>query len=205
MSQLQSLIPLDEFKVVLGVDDREEALAQFCLNSATTTAESYCRRKLYRRNYADSLEFMGDYSFMLRQYPVSEVLGVWKVQGLEASEIVEPELYRLSPDPFEPEIPGTEIDTPYTLIASRALKLTKGLSALRVHYAAGYATGEVPADLAAACLELAAWNMARYRGRRIGVLGNGRGRNASTSGEQFEGSMPENVKLLLEPYKRVLI
>jgi hypothetical protein len=199
MSQLQSLIPLDEFKALLGVDDREEELAKFCLNSATLAAESFCRRKLYRRNYADSLEFMGDYSFDLRQYPVCEVLGVWKLQSLDPSEIVEPDLYRLCPDP------GTADETPYLLITSPALKLTKGFSALRVHYTAGYVTGEVPADLASACLELAAWNMARYRGRFIGVSGNGRGRNASVSGEQFEASMPENVKLLLEPHRRVLI
>ncbi|MCL2411634.1 MAG: hypothetical protein FWC97_08330, partial [Treponema sp.] len=36
----------------------------------------------------------------------------------------------------------------------------------------GYKAGDVPADLASACLELAAWNMNRYRGRRIGVTGN---------------------------------
>jgi hypothetical protein len=35
----------------------------------------------------------------------------------------------------------------------------------RVHYVAGYRPGKAPADLASACLELAAWNMSRYKGR----------------------------------------
>jgi len=61
----------------------------------------------------------------------------------------------------------------------------------------------VPSDLSAACLELASWNMNRYRGRRVGMTGNIRG--AGKEGEHFEMSMPENVKLLLEPYKRKTI
>ena len=63
--------------------------------------------------------------------------------------------------------------------------------------------GCVPADLASACLELASWNMNRYRGRRIGMTGNVRG--TGKEGEHFEMSMPENVKDLLEPYRRKTI
>jgi hypothetical protein len=67
----------------------------------------------------------------------------------------------------------------------------------RVHYWTGYELEEVPADLAAACFELAAWNMSRYRGKRIGITGG--------VGEHLEASMPENVRLLLEPYRRKTI
>jgi hypothetical protein len=73
------------------------------------------------------------------------------------------------------------------------------MTGLRVLYRAGYAARRVPADLASACLELAAWNLNRYRGRRIGMVGNDQG------GEHPESSMPENVKTLLEPYKRKTI
>jgi hypothetical protein len=54
-----------------------------------------------------------------------------------------------------------------------------------------------------ACLELVAWNMARYRGRRIGMAGNVRG--SGKDGEYLEASMPENVQGLLEPHKRRVI
>jgi hypothetical protein len=63
--------------------------------------------------------------------------------------------------------------------------------------------GDVPADLASACLELAAWNMNRYRGRRIGMTGNVRG--TGKEAEHFEMSLPENVRGLLEPYRRKTI
>jgi hypothetical protein len=88
-------------------------------------------------------------------------------------------------------------------------------SIFRVHYLAGYSPGKacpphgVPADLASACLELAAWNMARYRGppsrKRVlvGITGNIRG--SGKDGEHLESSMPENVRLLLEPYRRKTI
>jgi hypothetical protein len=79
----------------------------------------------------------------------------------------------------------------------------------RVQYWAGYAPGRAPPDLASACLELAAWNMSRYRGRRIGLTGNVRGSGFATrggaDGEHLETTMPENVRGLLEPYKRRVI
>jgi len=52
-------------------------------------------------------------------------------------------------------------------------------------------------------MELAAWNFNRYRGKRIGMTGNIKG--AGKEGEHFEMSMPENVRRLLEAYKRKLI
>ena len=61
----------------------------------------------------------------------------------------------------------------------------------------------VPANLSAACLELASWNFNRYKGKRIGMSGNIRG--AGIQGEHFEISMPENVKALIEPYRRKTI
>ncbi|MDR2477740.1 MAG: hypothetical protein LBD48_00350, partial [Treponema sp.] len=72
--------------------------------------------------------------------------------------------------------------------------------AFKVIYRAGYGCGETPPDLASACLELAAWNMSRYRGRRVGITGNVRG--SGKDGEHLEPAMPENVRLLLEPYRR---
>jgi hypothetical protein len=74
---------------------------------------------------------------------------------------------------------------------------------IKVRYLAGYSPGKAPADLASACLELAAWNMTRYRGRRVGVTGNVRG--SGKDEEHLETSIPENVRGLLEPYIRKTI
>jgi hypothetical protein len=116
--------------------------------------------------------------------------------GMRNSEIIEPEFYRVLPDC------GTDIDIPYSIEFSPAIKKLR-CSAVKIVYQAGYSVGNVPPDLASACLELASWNMSRYRGRRIGMTGNVRG--GGKDGEHFEMSMPEQVRLLLEPYKRKVI
>jgi hypothetical protein len=172
---LHTLIPLEDFKAVLGLDDREDALSRFCLTAATFTIEQYCKRRLLRKKRFEFLPFYGDYIFPLRDYPVREVLTVYQTHALKEAAIVGPALYHTIPD-----CGGLE-DVPFCLSVSPALRLVRELSGLKVQYRAGYVPGKagmpngVPSDLASACLELAAWNMSRYRGRRIGMAGNIRG------------------------------
>ena len=194
---LHSLIPLEDFKTILGLDDREDMLSRYCLVTATYTIEQYCRRRLLRKKRFEFLPFYGDYTFPLQDYPVREVLAVYQTHALKESIIVEPDLYHTIPDCGELE------DIPFCLSASPVLRLVRELSGLKVHYRAGYVPGKVPADLASACLELAAWNMSRYRRRRIGMTGNVRGNGKD--GEHLEMSIPENVRGLLEPYRRKVI
>jgi len=52
-------------------------------------------------------------------------------------------------------------------------------------------------------MELASWNFNRYKGRRVGMTGNIRG--AGVQGEHLELSMPENVRSLVELYRRKTI
>jgi hypothetical protein len=219
--ELYSLIPFEEFKAILGIDDREDcldfasmrnpgyeflqgknsanlfrppSLAAFCLVTATYTIEQYCKRRLLRKRQFEFLPFYGDYLFPLRDYPVREILAIYQTHALKEAIIVEPDFYHTIPDCGEPE------NIPFCLSVSPALRLVRELSGLKVHYLAGYAPGKVPPDLTSACLELAAWNMSRYRGRRIGMTGNVRG--SGKDGEHLEASMPENVRQLLEPYRR---
>ena len=112
-------------------------------------------------------------------------------------EILEPDFYNVIPDC------GSDYDFPFNLSLSRAILRFSGISAIQTVYWAGYSKDYIPADLASACLELASWNMNRYRGRRVGMVGNVRG--GGKEGEHFEMSMPENVKVLLEPYRRKVI
>lgn len=186
-----TLIPLETFKAVLGVDDREDKTARFCLVTASLTIEQYCKRKLLRKKHFETIKFHGDLYLPLREYPVSKVLAVYVLGN---GEILEPEFYEVIPDC------GTDIDLPFSISLSPALNRYRGLSAVKAVYWAGYAPNKVPSDLSAACMELAAWNMNRYRGRRIGMTGNVRG--SGRDGEHFEMSIPENVKVLIEPYVR---
>jgi hypothetical protein len=227
---LHTLIPLEDFKAVLGVDDREDALSRYCLITATYTIEQYCRRSLIARRHFERFEYAGDllrgpdtfhkhYDFsgphamlpysqnrltgspalvgVLREYPVREMLAVYAYCSAAEPELAEPEFYSLYPEIEE------QLDIPHTLWLSPALGRLPGVSAFKAVYRAGYRPGKAPADLASACLELAAWNMARYRGRRIGLTGNVRG--SGKDGEHLELSMPENVRQLLEPYRRRII
>jgi len=221
-NKIYSLIPLEDFKAVLGIDDREDKLTRFCLVTATHTIEEYCKRRLLRKRHFEWNEYNGELLVPLREYPVSKVLAVYLVGN---GELLEPEFYNVIPDC------GTEYDLPFSLSLSRAIQRYRGISAIKVLYWAGYVVKPhpcgfttrsfcnaktpskalktaasmppVPADLSAACLELASWNMNRYKGRRIGMTGNVRG--GGKDGEHFEPSMPENVKQLLEPHRRKVI
>jgi hypothetical protein len=205
-----SLIVLADFKAILGIDDREDTLSRYCLITATYTIEQYCLRRLVLKRHFDRIDVSGSSLLPLREYPVREVLACYSAtpNSLEFAsqtpqvtfwELVEPDFYGVVPD-LEAET-GEELeDTVYSLSLSPALFRGRGLAAVKAVYRAGYAPGKAPADLASACLELAAWNMSRYRGRRIGMTGNVRG--SGKDGEHLEMSMPENVRQLLEPYRR---
>jgi hypothetical protein len=191
---LHTLIPLEDFKALLGVDDREDKISRFCLITATCTIEQYCLRRLFLKKHFERIEFAGDLLLPLREYPVREVLALYACCSAAGPEAVEPEFYGLCPEIEE------RLDISHALRLSPALGRLPGLAAFKAVYRAGYSPGKAPADLASACLELAAWNMSRYRGRRIGMTGNVRGNGKD--GEHLEASMPENVRQLLDPYRR---
>jgi hypothetical protein len=209
---LHSLIPLGDFKAILGIDDREDTLSRYCLITATYTIEQYCKRRLLRRKHTDYLTFTGEYLFTLREYPVRKVLSVYAATAgtvqrgeplFSPENLVDPKHYYCIPDE------GIHENIPFSLVLRPPFRLVREEMGIKVRYLAGYVPGKagdpcgVPADLASACLELAVWNMSRYRGRRIGMTGNIRG--SGKEGEHLEASMPENVRGLLEPYKRKVI
>jgi hypothetical protein len=208
---LHSLIPLEDFKAILGLDDRDEALSRYCLITATYTIEQYCKRRFCRKKHTDYLTFTGEHIFTLWEYPVRRVLAVHAVRAgvvlqgetlFTPENLVDPKHYYCIPDE------GIHEDSdlwsaPFSLVLRPPIPLSREDMGIRVRYLAGYSTGKAPPDLASACLELAAWNMSRYQGRRIGMTGSVRG--SGKDGEHLEASMPENVKQLLEPYKRKTI
>ena len=198
---IYSLIPIEDFKALMGIDDREDKLSRFCLTTATLTIEQYCKRRLLRKKHFEQISYTGDLILPLREYPVSKILAVYTMSKEQLAknngEMLEPEFYSVFPDC------GTDLDLPFSLSLSPAVKRYRDLSAFKVVYWSGYNKGSVPADLASACMELAIWTLNRYRGRRIGM--NGAVRGSGKEGEHFEITMPENVKMLLEPYRRKTI
>jgi hypothetical protein len=88
--KLHTLMPLDEFKAVLGIDDREDglyfasmrntsseflpgknsktffqpqSLAAFCLVTSTLTIEQYCKRRLLRKKHIAGLMRISLFAF----------------------------------------------------------------------------------------------------------------------------------------------
>ena len=195
-SLLYSFIPLEDFKSILSINDQEDMLCRYCLVTATFTIEQYCMRRLLRKKHLERVEYIGELLLPLKEYPVNNVLSVYSITKT-GSEIIELDFYSIIPDC------GSDEDIPFNVSFSPALKRYRGLTAVKIIYLAGYNAGKAPPDLASACLELAAWNMTRYKGRRIGMSGNIRGNGRD--GEHLEMSIPENVRQLLEPYKRKII
>jgi hypothetical protein len=153
---LHTLIPLAEFKAILGIDDREDTLSRFCLITATFTIEQYCKRRLFLKKHFERIEPNGDPLLPLGEYPVREVLAVYVAGAFgETGEPLEPDLYWVIPD-LEAETGEKPEDTVYSLFLSPALNRGQGPYAVKAVYRAGYSTGKAPADLASACLELAA-------------------------------------------------
>jgi hypothetical protein len=96
---LHTLIPLEDFKAIMGFDEREDTLSRYCLTTATYTIEQYCRRRLYLKRHFEHIEFSGDLLLPLREYPVREILALYELGDFNcAGELVEPDLYRVIPD-----------------------------------------------------------------------------------------------------------
>ena len=191
-NNLFTLILLKEFKALTNKDDRDDELSRYFLEASTSRIERYCKRWLLRKKLIEDIDFCGDLILPLKEYPVSKVLAVFANK-----EIVEPDFYTIVPDS------GITEDIPFYLSLSHAPKRYKNLKTFKVMYWAGYKQGKIPADLASACLELAPWNMNRCKGQRFGLTGKPRG--SGKDGEHFEIDIPENVKSLLEPYRRKTI
>jgi hypothetical protein len=124
--QLHSLVPLADFKAILGIDDREDALACYCLLTSTYTAEQHCKRRLLRRKTTEYLTFTGDNIFNLREYPVRKVLTVHAISTgaalrgelFEEESLIDPKYYYCLPDE------GIHEDLPFSLALRPPLRMS---------------------------------------------------------------------------------
>jgi len=85
-NSLYTLMSLEVFKGLLGVDDREDKLATFCLVTSTFTIEQFCKRRLLRKKYFETVEFSGDLLLPLREYPVTDVLAIFTINNEQWQE-----------------------------------------------------------------------------------------------------------------------
>jgi hypothetical protein len=137
---LHTLIPLEDFKAILGLDDREDALSQYCLITATFTIEQYCKRRLLHRKNTDYLTFTGEYIFSLREYPVRKVVSVHAASTgsvqrgdllFSPENLVDPKHYYCLPDE------GIHEDIPFSLVLRPPYRLAREEMGIQVRYLAG--------------------------------------------------------------------
>jgi uncharacterized phiE125 gp8 family phage protein len=188
MTVPESLIPIEEYKSLLNIDDRDDKFCRFCLVTATYTIKQYCRRQLRGKTIRQVFTEWWDLTLFLSEYPVRKIVSLSALYADKPSQIIHPDLYRLEP------IEKLE-NIPYQITLSPVVSHRFRGGTLKVVYKAGYTSTDVPADLKAACLELAMWNMKRYKQRA------GRSEQLAKK-EREEISLPENVRMLLEPYRR---
>jgi hypothetical protein len=137
---LHTLIPLADFKAILGLDDREDALSRYCLITAAYSIEQYCKRSFYRKKHTDYLTFTGEHIFTLREYPVRKVLSVHTtgagamLQGkplFTPENLVDPKHYYCLPDE------GIRDDIPFFLVLHPPLRPSREEMGIRVRYLTG--------------------------------------------------------------------
>jgi hypothetical protein len=166
-NSLYSLIPLADFKAILGIDDREDcldfasvrnqgceflqgknsttlfqppSLAAFCLITATFSIEQYCKRRLLRRKNTDYLTFTGEYIFTLREYPVRKVLSVHAATAgsvQRGTPLVSPENLVDPKHYYCLPDEGIQEDLPFSLVLRPPFRLAREEMGVRVRYLAG--------------------------------------------------------------------
>jgi hypothetical protein len=57
----------------LGIDDREEKLARYCLVTSTFTIEQYCKRRLLKKQHSEVFDWTGELFLQLREYSVISI------------------------------------------------------------------------------------------------------------------------------------
>jgi hypothetical protein len=188
------LISVETCRSVLEYSESENNFVGFLVTTATGIIERHLgRRIMYRRN-VDYLSSLGSNDLFLREYPVRDITSVYFDLTRHFTEETKlfPSQYDFTPDPEGlADVPGT-----LRIITDETLPL--GRKCVKIVYHAGFMNDEIPADLQMAVIELVAWNYARIRTKQVGVKASVTGRDAP----DLESSIPENVKQLLEPFRR---
>lgn len=193
---LRILVPLSECKTILGLDDRDDSFTRFLLITASVTVENYLSRRLLHRAHTHYTDYLGQTTIPLKEYPVQRIDAVYADRTRQFTEAtrLQPEHYYLTPDP------STFEDLPANLCIPIPNQLPRAPQSLKILYTAGYLLTEIPPDLQQAIIELVAWNFTRYQSHRIGVTGALRGTGKVT--ESLERTIPEHIRIVLEPYRR---
>jgi hypothetical protein len=95
---LHTLIPFEDYKAILDLDDQGDTLSRYCLITTTYTIEQYCKRRLIMKRYFERTAAYGDLLLPLQEYLVRKLLAVYELGDFTwPGEMLEPELYQVIP------------------------------------------------------------------------------------------------------------
>lgn len=184
----ESVVSWSEFQVTVGYPPEAQAQTEALLTAATAQIEAYCGRVFREAVHEETYDGYGDGVTVLREWPVHEVEQIWvdrrRVFGDDMS--VDRTLW-------------THDEGCLYLREDLAFPAAPGI--VKVRYRAGYAEGNVPADVRTACMELVMWRRQRIQTRQVGVVDVVsliRGSGKTT----FEADLPSSVREILTPYVR---
>lgn len=161
-------------KEYLGVSGTsEDALISRLIDQATDFIHSYCGRIFPQASYDEYYDGDGTEGLLASQYPIQSVT-LLSVGGL-------------SRDPSSYVVYGQ-----LGLIRLKNGAFPRGKKNIRLQYTAGYLT--IPRDIEQACVELVALKYYDRGRERLGV--------GERSGTTFLTQLPQEIKLVLDLYKR---
>lgn len=169
-----SLTTLSTVKEYLGLTGTgEDSLLNRLMDWATDFIHSYCGRIFPQGNYDEYTDGDGTETLLSHQFPVISV------NSLEVDGAVK-------------DSASFVLYAPLGLLKLKSGVFPRGKKNVRLQYTAGYAT--LPKDIEQACIELVALKYYDRGKERLGVT--------SSEGTSFVSQLPQEIKQVLELYKR---
>lgn len=178
------LATVEQVKGYLGITSvADDALLERLVGSASAYIQKWLNRDLGSDIYIASMDGNNSDTMLLPNYPVQSV----------TSLTIDGQAIPLSSGPLNK---GYAFDD--NRIVLRGYRFTGGLLNVEVTYTAGYADGEIPADVTQACIEMIAM---RYREKdRIGLSSKGL---AGETTAYSQKDMADSTRHILNQYRRV--
>ena len=193
-----NLVSLSTCRDLLSIDDRDESILALVVASSSARVERYLMRRILEGNFSGEFDSLGQRDIVLSEYPVRNVISV----RCDPERVFGDETKLADNAWYCATVPYDILeDLPAVLIFDPFVSLPIGRRIIRVEYTAGYPLDAIPEDLKLATMELVAWEFRRVKSKQVGVSGF-----VPTSGRMertvLEMQMPENVREMLEPYRR---
>ncbi|OHB90343.1 MAG: hypothetical protein A3D89_04315, partial [Planctomycetes bacterium RIFCSPHIGHO2_02_FULL_52_58] len=151
----------------------EDSLLNRLMDRATDFIHSYCGRIFPQGGYDEYIDGDGTETLLSHQFPILSV------NSLEVDRVVK-------------DSASFVLYAPLGLLKLKSGVFPRGKKNVRLQYTAGYAA--IPKDIEQACIELVALRYYDRGKERLGV--------ASSEGTSFVPQLPQEIRQVLELYKR---